>query len=172
MADAKPAKRKSAIVRVGMTHSEARAAVAAVWPGLELSFYHNSEGYRRDGSRHEGTATNLTDVLYPVGRFYTGPPPPFPPPRKLGEVKITGTTTFDELVKMVYCTFGLAPELSYPLYEHRSSKYQPDHSTMTKLHREAEKQRIEFTAKHGRPPIHTDRLWSDGDGWYGFGVFI
>ena len=147
-------KRKTVVLRAGMTHQEAWNAVRAVWPLLDLLFYRNTPGYSRDGSQHPDTATAPTDVLTPVG---SGP----------GEVRIAGDTIFDGLVRAVFGTFGVMPEITYDLFAHRGAKDRKDHSTVAALQAEAEKQRAAFTAKHGREPTPADRIYQDG--CYGFG---
>ncbi|VTR93508.1 unnamed protein product [Gemmata massiliana] len=164
MGAAKP--RKAVVLRPGMTHAEARAAVAAAWPGLTLTFWKNLPGYYHEGRSYKEAATAPADVFAKVGRFFVGRPPPFAPPRPSGAVRITGAITFDRMCDLVYATFDVLPEIDYALYEHRGVKDGKDHTTLARVYAEAEKQRKAFVAKHGREPVPADAV--SGDGW-GFG---
>ncbi|QEL20906.1 hypothetical protein PX52LOC_08028 [Limnoglobus roseus] len=153
-----------------MTHGQAWAAVQAVWPHLDFYLYHANEIYHREGSHHEGTGTQFSDVLAAAGAFFRDPPPvPLPKGQPPGTVTIRGATTFPQLVRSVYGTFGLMPEIEYPVYRWRGSREpEPDHATVTRLQTVAARERALFVRENNREPTPADVQVQAG--WFGFGT--
>ena len=137
---------KSVTLKGGMTHGEAYAAVAALWPQVRLYLYKGTPAYYHEGSFFaKNSCTSETDVLRPdkdesAGRQVGGP------------IVITGATSSRDRRDLIYAAFGLEsefesvwPSLSYHLGD-----------TLDEMQSNTQRWIEAFTRAHGRPPGTND----------------
>ena len=142
---------KSVAHQSGMTHREAREAVATVWPYLVLKLFFGSASYYKEGSFATDADTSDEAILGPKGMGSAKCP-------RGGPILLTGSAFEKERRDLIYTAFGLEPEFSSI---HESLDWSPEikwSSTLDELQSVIEQFRAAFAVKFGREPEPCDRF--------------
>lgn len=146
------ANRTKIALEAGMTHREAQAAIAVVWPHVVLRLYDSDIAFYREGAPFaEDALTDDDDVLTSPGEGHDIYP-------TTGPVELTGDAPHGERRGRIYAAFGLEASFDCP-YQHLNWSGQIQwNSSLDQIQCDVAQMLAVFESRYGRPATVTDRF--------------
>jgi hypothetical protein len=132
------------VVHAGMTHAQARNAVAAVWSYVDLQFFSLTPAFFKDGPCIEDAATADTDVLLAS---------PAAEAAGTDSMLIVGSHGLKQVEDAIEFTFGIAG-LFYPRFGALLAR--PYVDSLNALQTYCARAAQAFAAAHGTEPTNND----------------